>query len=269
MQQYQGYQNYQISGIVDNQIGQLHNKLRNVITLKSGFELKPYDSIHQNVFTVENAIPLELSRRARDFLNNIPFDNTIKKLDDETNPPKDTIHKLFNDANKIRESYNNKKSNPLEWTWERYHDDFWRALPLSGEAFCGSPLIELIDVLEEKWYATKMPNFNINKYRKATWVIQRIEKGHGIGLHNDENQWRRLAFVYYLTSDYWDYQQDGGELCVCYNNDPENYVKINPAFNTMIAWDMVNQKSPLHFVEKVKAENNKARIALVGFFVDY
>ena len=162
-------------------------------------------------------------------------------------------------------AYNNKINDPKQWRWEKYHDDFWRALPLTAEAFYGSPIIKLFDILEEKWYATKINNFDIKKYRKACWVIQRIEKGHGIDLHYDDNPLRKLAFVYYLTSDNWNDEKDGGELCV-YDKEENFYIPINPQFNTMIAWEMINYHGPLHTVNTVKSDSG-SRISLVGFFI--
>lgn len=268
---YKGFPKFAIRGDVDNQIGNLHGKLRRII--RGGFDLEPFDEYHTTILISNNTIPTELAKKVRDFINNIPFDNEIKILNDTDNQPKDFVNKSFDDINEIKLAYEKKKFDPTEWAWEKYNADFWRALPLTCEAFFGSPIIELFDLLEEKWYRTKIPNFDISNYAKVTWVIQRIQKGHGIGLHTDDNPWRKLAFVYYLTADDWDYEKDGGELCICGNNYDEKlnsleYISINPGFNSMVVWDMVNQKSPLHFVNHVKADDDKPRIALVGFFAN-
>lgn len=270
---YKNFPQYKIKGDIDNQIGHLHNKLQYYDPYKKGFEMKLHDETYQNVFITKDIIPKKLAEKVRKFINDIPFDNTLKILNDDNNQPRESISKSLNDSDKIKIAYENKRYNPHDWIWEKYDNDFWRVLPLSLEAFCGSPIIKLIEILERRWYQTKINNFDITKYRKATWVIQRIEKGHGIGLHTDDNPWRKLAFVYYLTSDDWNYKNDGGELCVCNNNydehiNPKEYISINPEFNTMITWEMLNQKGPLHFVNNVEAENEKPRIALVGFFVE-
>jgi hypothetical protein len=268
MDQYKGWQQYQIRGDVDNQLGHLHGLLRRTVPKQEGFDLQPYNDKHPNAFIVKNVVPKNLAKEVRRFLNAIPFDNTLQKLDDTTNPSKEVVVRDMNDAEKTQRAYSNKVNDHNKWTWERYHNDFWRALPLTPEAFCGSPIVRLIDLLEEKWYATKINNLDIKKYKKATWVIQRIEEGHGIDLHSDDNKWRRLAFVYYLTPGDWDYKQDGGELCVCYDDNKNNHMVINPQFNTMVVWEMVNQKGPQHFVSPVKTKT-KSRIALVGFFAEY
>lgn len=260
---YKDYPEYKVNGQVDNQLGALHSRFRYYNPYRKGFELKLIDSDYQTAFIIEDVVPRNLAEEVRKFINEIPFDNTIKILADVINPPKDLVYKSLDDTNKIKRAYDNKKYAPNEWTWEKYDNDFWRTLPLSTEAFIGSPIIELFDMLETRWYQTKIDNFDIAKYRKATWVIQRIEEDHGISVHSDDNPWRKLAFVYYLTPDDWDYEIDGGELCVMGDNN--EHISINPTFNTMVTWEMANHKSPLHFVEKVKAKN-KSRIALVGFF---
>ncbi len=106
---------------------------------------------------------------------------------------------------------------------------------------------------------------NLKQCHKATWVLQRVIQNHGISVHSDDFHGRKLAFVYYLTPDDWDNNIDGGALCVD-SGINNKYEKINAQFNTLVAWNMNNQKSPLHYVETVRALNNRPRIALVGFF---
>ena len=265
--QYKGLPKYRISGDVDNQLGHLHNKLRNHIPSKPGFQLNPHNDKHPNMFVESDVVPKKLAKRVRKFINQIPFDdNRIPQLDDITNPSRDSVYNELDDKNRTMEAYKNKIYDPNQWIYERYHVNFFRALPLTLEAFLGSPLIELFDVLEEKWHNTFTNNVVRTKgHRKITWVIQRIEKGHGIGWHNDDNGQRSLAFAYYLTPSDWDYKNDGGELCVSYDENQDKYESINPSFNTMVVWDMYNQRGPLHSVKEVKSYK-KSRIALVGFF---
>jgi Rps23 Pro-64 3,4-dihydroxylase Tpa1-like proline 4-hydroxylase len=124
--------------------------------------------------------------------------------------------------------------------------------------------MELLDVLEAKWKNTMMNQRNINSLIKATWVLQRIAEGDGIGAHNDEFGSRKIAFVYYLTPDDWQNERDGGELYIV--NEQGDKTFIEPNFNTLVAWDMECSKSPLHWVNTVNAPNTRPRISLVGFW---
>jgi Rps23 Pro-64 3,4-dihydroxylase Tpa1-like proline 4-hydroxylase len=101
--------------------------------------------------------------------------------------------------------------------------------------------------------------------RKATWVLQRTEKGYYLPAHNDDCSERKIAFVYYLTPSDWDWRNDGGELEIG-NKDGGTSFRFNPTFNNLITWDMVKEQSPLHWINTVKAENDRPRIALVGFW---
>jgi Rps23 Pro-64 3,4-dihydroxylase Tpa1-like proline 4-hydroxylase len=69
---------------------------------------------------------------------------------------------------------------------------------------------------------------------------------------------RKIAFLYYLTPNNWDYEKDGGGLVV-QRKDSEELFTIQPAFNRLVMWTMVN-----HAVEKVR--RGKGRVALVGFY---
>lgn len=270
---------YRSAGHVDNQIGHVHNNLRCVIPKGHGFNVTQYDATHPNVFIVKDAVSRELAERVRKFVQEIPFDSMKPVMNDIDNLPKEDVYKAFLDPNRIVDAYHNRKDDPKGWNWERYAVDFWRAAPLSAEAFCGSPLIELIDVLEERWRATDMTKlwgssltpskteaspFPVGHFTKLTWVVQKMEPGYTMGFHNDEFDYRLIAFIYYLTPDDWDYRRDGGQLVVCRNDNRNDYLSINPEFNTMVWWDMHVQKSPLHSVSAVTC-TDKARIALVGF----
>lgn len=103
---------------------------------------------------------------------------------------------------------------------------------------------------------------------RSVWVIQRTCKGQGIGYHMDDDDYRRLAFCYYLTPDQWS-SKEGGVL-QCY--EPESKLLImqfTPVFNSMVIWTMDDKKmGPLHRVTSVRAEEPMARIALVGFYIN-
>jgi hypothetical protein len=279
--------NHRAAGDVDNQLGHIHNNLRSLIPKGIGFDITLYQDGYPNAYIVKDVVPRELAERARRFLTEIPFDSTCPELNDTDNPPKRVVYKEAMQLDKIFKAYETKRYAPGEWTWEKYHSEFWRAAPLTSEAYWGSPVIELIDCLEERWRATDtsklwglMPvtltgptgpveleinPFGFRHMRKMTWVIQQVAKGYGMGWHNDDFTGRKAAFIYYLTSDDWNYKEDGGALGVCRNNDKEDYVYINPEFNTMVWWDMLKQKSPLHGVGPVKSDG-KTRFALVGFW---
>lgn len=143
---------------------------------------------------------------------------------------------------RIKAAYINSNINPVsvkEWEWEHYHWDFWRAIPITPEAFAGSPVLTLISVLEKQWYNTDMTDIWSNKHtlkglHKATWVIQRITKGKCINWHVDTFGDRKISFIYYLTPDDWS-EEDGGYLRV---KGDEDIIMIKPHFNSLVFWDM-------------------------------
>ena len=244
-------------GDIDNQLGYLHTHLRgykwpDVDRLKRlrGFTMEPLEN-YPYVFKIENVLDDELARKVRAFVNEIPFDDNLEVINNTDNPPKNNVvaHTVFDQ----------EINDPTQWMWEKYHWDFYRAVPLSFNSFAGSPLIELMDVLRTRWQYARLGT-NINQCHIATWVLQWVPKGHGIDYHKDDGYGRKVAFVYYLTED-WD-ENDGGEL-VLYDQNKE-VKRYLPLFNTMIAWDMSLQPSLLHCVQTVKSD--KKRIAFVGFY---
>lgn len=99
-------------GDVDNQIGYLHNRLRMKVNCPPvkllGFELNLLEK-YPYVFSIKDAVILEVALKARDFVNAIPFDNTLSLITDN-NPPKSTI---FNQM----ENYDKRKgiNDPKQW----------------------------------------------------------------------------------------------------------------------------------------------------------
>jgi hypothetical protein len=253
---------------------------------------------YSNVFVMKDVMSVDLAISVREFLKDIPFDPEIKNLNDIDNKPTNNIIKEFykqDDHKKIfdlnydmcseRKQYveknfdqteiydfeymndvikNSTPIKPTQWKWEKYIDGIFRALPLDLASFYHSPVWQLISILDKKWKNTQMTNININALTKSTWVIQRIPQGFGIDPHYDHNGYRKIAFAYYLTDDDWNYD-DGGDLRVC-NEDGTDCMSFAPIFNSLVGWNMSEDKSPLHFVDKVKADNSKPRIALVGFY---
>ena len=253
---------------VNNHLGYLHNLFRQAIPLSKsdvkGFNLNKNKVNNNTILYGSNIISTDLAEKVRDFLQKIPIDKTIKEFDDVDILPKDNIYKSFLDVNNIRLAYENRICDPTKWMWERYFPSFWRACPLTSEAFLGSPIIELFDVMEEKFYATQFDDCDITKYRKATLVIQMMEQNCDIPLHDDFSSGRRLCFTHYLTPNDWN-KKDGGELCVIYKNEYcENMCIFEPVFNSMVMWQMKDSRSPIHGVNKVCTD--KKRISLVGFF---
>lgn len=267
---------------VDNQVGNLCYIMTNVMKFYnvdfmavegydvSGIEFNTYRGA-DNVLRAADVVPRELAREVRDFLTKIPFDSQRPVIDDGDNQPHDKVRKFINCQGnaehglQIKAAYDNRKNEPTEWTWEHYNSTFWRAMPLTAEAFCGSPIVKLISVLEQKWRNTNMSDVwgdrhTLQGLNKITWVIQRVDRGSNINWHQDDFGTRRISFIYYLTPDDWS-KRDGGKLLV---KDDEREIIICPTFNTMIFWDMWDKKSPLHSVETV--ETDKLRFCLVGFF---
>lgn len=284
--------NFRNRGDVDNQIGSLHNILRctHKILPNKKYEFQPlkfecHKLYNYSVDISKNVLPKEFAIKVRQFLNNIYFDNSLKLLNDCDNQPKTHVMssiKNFEHVNTILNNnsnnnvINNDNSNNMpnnmsnniikDWTYEKYNPEFWRILPITLEAFICSPIIELFDILHIQLYdyMKTILNLDMTKYSRGLHVIQRVEKDYGISLHTDDWSKRKLAFVYYLTSDDWNYEQDGGDLCIHDDTNPDIYTCINPEFNSMVTWDMITQKSPLHSVNKVKS--NKPRFTVVGFY---
>lgn len=244
---------YRSRGDVDNQLGHLYDRVNRINKLK-------YKCLftNPNVFIAKNVFDKSFAINVRDFLNQIPIDLNTEPLNDIDNKPKDVL--FYSDSCSVVGN-----CNPKEWTWEHYaKNQIWRCLPLTLTSFVSSPIFKLIEALEQKFCLEFFAYAG-----KATWVLQRLCKGNFIGDHTDDSGTdvaypRKFAFVYYLTPDDWDYNVDGGELCVKIG---DQYIPVNPIFNSMVVWDMAKQKSPLHKVNEVLAENDRPRYALVGFLI--
>lgn len=228
-----------------------------------------------NVLYMENVIPVEMAKRVRSFLHSIPFDKSIKELNDVDNPPKKSVWESCRTATESSANSDvlghggwNDEKLAGEWMWEKYQYYMWRAAPLTLKSFVLSPLYGLIEILEKKWRATKMPldMRDTVKVVKLTWVVQRTDIGYYCGPHLDEHPYGRIAFIYYLTSDDWDHKKDGGHLSVKNSENVDDWLDINPKFNSIVAWNMTKGKSPLHWVNHVRAPSDRPRIALVGFW---
>lgn len=268
---------YRFRSDVDNQLAMLHNGIRSHFHTEiwnrkyqtmHPLKLKVLDEkLKYPVLYQENIVPIKLARQARKFARAIPFDLSTPQLNDTDNPPREDIYNKIRNKDLVRAALDHPSNNPKNWIWENYACDIWRAVPLTLEDFCGSPIYELIRTLEARWWHW-LPNKSL---RPMTWVLQRVPTGCGVGFHNDEWHGRRIAFVYYLTPTHWDGDIHGGYLHI--DNEPYSGL-LHPKFNSMVAWHLKSEYdpsiigSPLHAVEKVIAGNKYPRIALVGFWCD-
>ncbi len=244
---------YRVASNVNNQLGTLYDWLRYYAPLKlnnQGFDPVP---CMNNIYYYENVVPEKLAKKCRQFLNDISFINR-PLLNDIINPPNYNVYCDLKDHYLATEAILNATDSPKDWIWERYHTEFYRASPLTKEAFAGSPIVELFDYLSTKF---------ITVLERSVWVIQLVPKGNEIGWHMDDNGHRKIAFIYYLTPDDITIQ-DGGEL-ICLDCKTKQLLKtFVPTFNSLVLWDMAKEYGPLHKVNTVNIHN---RIALVGFYV--
>lgn len=252
-----------IRGNVNNQLGYIHSIFKDYLSVKKDIDSLQFELRNEkpNIYISHNVLPIELARKAREFAQQIPFDNVNN---DDIYIPKDNIFEesCGSFLRKCKESSDTVV--PKQWIWERYHKEFYRATPLDLSVFINSPIFELIDLLESKWKKHLFELYGINMaLKKNVWVLQRTPKGFCISSHDDGWKDRNIAFVYYLTPDDWSIE-DGGQLHV--EIKPNESISINPTFNSMVLWDMIDCKSPLHWVDKVEADDSRPRIALVGFW---
>lgn len=289
-----------IRGDVNNQLGMLHYCLRGFCPLSDSVK----ESLSQdapalnttalsrrfpNVRIVENTLPDKFARELRTFLHKIPWNKETPLQDDVKNPPLDnmsthsrTPHYVPNALRNVREYMNSPNSSKNkrrlrqrgQWILEHYMSGTWRATPKHWFGFAISIIPHYFDLLEMRFRASEKEFPKIGSYYKACWVLQRTIQGHMMLPHTDEFEGRRIAFILYLTPDDWS-REDGGLLGV-HNIDKSagsDYIPadkdieyIVPSFNKMILWDMTDRQSPLHWVTRVRASDNKQRWALVGFF---
>jgi hypothetical protein len=248
---------------VDNHLGYLYNRVYITLTPEQ-LNFKPLDETFPDVLVMNDVVDLELAKTVREFVFKIPFDNTLKQINDTDNQPKNTCYIDAGKAEFVKEAFVKVEHDPTQWHWEKYSYCIWRAAPLTLKAFINSPIFQLINVLEKKWKGGSLDNLDIYKLQMATWVIQRVDNGQDIGAHRDDCDGRVISFLYYITPDDWDYVKDGGDLWV--SHDGVQQTSINPTFNSMVAWNMSDKQSPLHGVHTVIAASDRPRIALVGFF---
>jgi hypothetical protein len=64
----------------DNQLGCLHSSLKREYSSDVGFKLEICYLDYPNIFTVYNVIDKNFAKEVRQFINDIPFDNTLQKL---------------------------------------------------------------------------------------------------------------------------------------------------------------------------------------------
>lgn len=234
------------------------------------FEVTP----NSNVMIAKDFVPVELARECRRFLASMWILHTESTLmlgtlrdEFEANRGMYSLMDVFNlvilkTGAPGRYSWSVQEYNSGMWRWEKYNPDFYRAAPANYISFVMSPVYKLIQCIAAKWEHTKQfMNYDVSKLSLDTFVVQKIPQGHGIIPHNDEQSRRRIAFIYYLTDDGWS-AEDGGEFCVS-SDDGQQWDNFIPEFNSVIAMNMTDNKSPLHKVETVISDRN--RVSLVGF----
>ena len=268
-----------LSMVVDNQLRNLHlciepiyPELDHISSSDSTssnaklpyFRFKSYKK-YPKVLICRDAFDIKFAQECREFLQAIPFDINKPTLNDTDYPPSDTVYKnayeLYSLCATTPSLVNlrpESTNDPNLWTWEHYSYCFYRCLPLTVESFVGSPITKLIAMIASKWKNTKLSNIDILKFYCG--VIQRMTQGSFVTEHKDGHGFRKISFIYYLTPDDWNYQIDGGELCI----HNEKIFNINPTFNTLIAWDNTIDDL-LHSVGTIQADNSRPRLALVGF----
>lgn len=260
-----GWQECQLSSLVNNQMGVLHNYVTNETRqdLSHIKQIQPVKLIQNitlpNLFIAQNVMEIEFIKYVRQFINQVVFDKIKPIINDFNNLPLSNAWSVndFNDLNNIRSTSN-------DWIWEHYSHAFWRLTPKTLNAFVNSPVFQLITVLEDSIRRIKtFDGIELSSLKKGTWVIQRMEQGDECAIHSDAGYNRIISFVYYLTPDDWD-KLDGGGFCLL-DVQEKCFKRINPTFNSLIMWKSDDPYlRHIHYVEKIKT--NKSRIALVGFF---
>jgi len=239
---YSGWPEYRIRADVNNHLeASLYRCKTHPACVKCNEPIKLTELLNKTIRLIHNVFPIEKACEWREFIRkNVIFANNLQLTDDDINPVLDNICK-----NEIR---------PFSgWIWERYlQGSIWRAAPENLSDFEHSPIHELCISLMNNWeqlHGTPKP---------AHWmfVLQSQTRGDYIGEHSDDHGSRKVAFIYYLTDDDYDYSTEDGVLE--YRKDVMQ--GIVPTFNTFVSWNM---PGPLHAVRTYWG--TKPRIALVGF----
>jgi len=188
----------------------------------------------------------------------VPFSKEKGMVDNYNNTLVDTLHNYLSGDGidsyikfwRFYKSQNLANEHPH---WERYHSDFWRLSISDLDEYVLSPLSSLLDALTVAVTQIFGKNYRINYM-----VLQLIEKGSKMAVHDDKHDGRDGSFIYYLTPD----EYCGGELRV-HNNG--SYIDIEPKFNQLICW-YNNEDYPMHEVLEILSDN---RFCIVGFLSKY
>jgi len=198
----------------------------------------------ERVKMLDGAVPLELAMKCRALAHSVSA-SSIKPMDNIDNKP---TRNIFNNYDRYI-----APSDTPKWMWREYYEGTSRLFPRDLATLRSSPLAELIFYIDERFRAMFGQTIE-----PELWAVQFMAKDSYNGWHFDEMGTRKIAFLYYLTPNNWDYEKDGGGLVV-QRKDSEELFTIQPAFNRLVMWTMVN-----HAVEKVR--RGKGRVALVGFY---
>src|SRR6185369_12623276 len=83
---------YRSDPYCDNQLGHIHNIVRQFVPLTLKVEKLKLTSINSNIQTANHLVDCDLAIKVRQFLNDIPFDADIERLDDLFNQPRRVVY---------------------------------------------------------------------------------------------------------------------------------------------------------------------------------
>lgn len=260
---------------VDNQLGLLCCRIPH----KFYPQVPTYYLNSSNITIIPDFIDVNIARNARTFASLIPFDLNTPKLDDIDNPPRSVVFNQLNNKDKpimppkykdqIYGQYYGKdalsinmEAHSKQWAWENYNTGIWRGRPLTIKSFYHSPIYDVINFIIFTLHFSIIKYFEKN-LTYGTVVLQRAPFGTCVPRHIDNCGTRRVSFIYYLTPDDWS-EANGGELIL-------EDRKILPKFNQLVLWKLGTSLTPdcepiYHEVGEVKANNDRPRLAIVGFF---
>lgn len=246
------------------------------------------------VWSIFDALPIEVATRARDFTQRIPFAGTgqLPMLSDDSNPPHEGVCRMLVYLKEIGVRqlpyYNGTPDQWLDaaatWRWEYYcaNSGIYRAHPTSVADFLNCPIFTLMVELNKRisamlptWLVETPSNDTVptgtpKRRFQMLYVLQRIGHRRGIPSHVDFHPDKVLAFMYYLTPDDWNADADGGFLSVAHSSD-KDAVNLHPTFNRLIVWTIDKDHSPtspIHSVRPVLAGDDRPRLCLVGFLLE-
>ncbi|CAH6419641.1 2OG-Fe(II) oxygenase superfamily protein [uncultured virus] len=259
---------------VDNHLGSLYIRLSHKFVPEISV---PLLNMSNKIHICSDFIHVKAAKYFRSFVQLIPFDINIPRLNDTDNQPRSAVYKDICEGNGkdvivkyqrtvYEQTEEIMKTDAQQWIWENYRPGIWRVVPLSTESFINSPVYDLLNIILWKIHTMITNQFGEQLY-VGTVVLQRSPRDSFIGRHTDNCGSRRISFIYYLTPDDWS-EEDGGELIL---EEKETERKIIPRFNQLVMWKLGTSQTSdseliYHRVNPVKSTDDRPRLALVGFF---